>query len=71
MTKTQFKTKAEALFHKANPGATITGWVYQPRMVKYPTGLKGMYGTFHATAEGYRAKIMIAEWDAKTGWGVR
>jgi hypothetical protein len=71
MTKREFKANAERIFLKGNPTAIITGWVKNPEWVKYPTGLRGLYGTFHATAPGYRAKVMIADWDAKTGFGVR
>lgn len=63
MTKHQFKRKAEAAFLRRNPTAKITGWVGEPNFLKYPTGVKGWSGKFHAVAEGYKPKIMFADGD--------
>jgi hypothetical protein len=62
MTMKQFQSKVEAAFLKANPTATITGWL-DARLVKYPTGVRGWAGKFHAIADGYKPRVMIAQGD--------
>jgi hypothetical protein len=63
MTPKAFKKKAEALFFKKNPTATVE-WVKTPKLVTFPTGVKEFYGTFAATAPGFKPKLMIATGDA-------
>ena len=71
MTLQEFASKAEALFVRENPGAVLTGWVKRPKHINYRTGLRGVYGTFHAVAEGYKPRVMIADWDPISGMMVR
>lgn len=61
MTRNQFKRKAERLFLKQNPTATVE-WIYA-KFVTYPTGVKGWSGRFTATAPGYRPSVMLAHGD--------
>jgi hypothetical protein len=71
MTEKQFRIRAEHMFLRRHPSAVITGWITTPRRVVYPTGLRGLYGRFHAVADGYQPKVMIAEYDKETGFLVR
>ncbi len=64
MTPRKFQSNAERIFLKGNPTAVITSWVRKPQWVTYPTGLKGIWGTFHAVADGYKPRVLIADWDA-------
>lgn len=68
MNTNQFKSKAQALFLKANPTATISGWTYGPKRVTWPTGRKGIAGRFFATAPGFRPKQIMADWDGDGIW---
>lgn len=61
LTVTQFKRKAEAAFLKRNPGAKIE-WV-SARKAKCPTGVMACFGTFAASGNGYRPRIMSASGD--------
>lgn len=62
MTPAKLKRKAEILFRKENPAATIA-WTMTPRLVTYPTGLRQLTGQFHATAPGYRSRNMTVAGD--------
>ena len=70
MTLRTFQKHAEAMFRRSNPGAAIVAWVYGPRRVRYPTGLRGLYGRMRVT-DGEAIGEMVADWDDKTGWSVR
>ena len=63
MTKQEFRRKAEAAFLRVNPTAAITGWTDGPRFAKYPTGVRGFIGKFHAIADGYRPREVLADGD--------
>lgn len=63
MTRKQFIAKAEAAFKRANPTVDFVSWHHVPKLVTYPTGVKGWHGKFYATAEGHKPRIMIAEGD--------
>jgi hypothetical protein len=67
----EFKRRAESAFLRANPTATIIGWIRKPADITYPTGLKGLSGSFGAIADGHRTSVMTAQWDAETGLAVR
>ncbi len=66
-----FKTRAVALFLRANPTATVGAWTVAPRRVTYPTGLVGIAGRFTASAPGHRSRDVIADWDARSGLSTR
>ena len=70
MTLRAFQKHAEEMFRRSNPGASILAWVYSPRRVKYPTGLRGLYGRMQVTDGGVIGE-MVADYDEKTGWSVR
>ena len=53
MTPKAFKKNAERIFLKRNPTAAIE-WVKAPKLVTFPTGIKEFYGTFAATAPGFK-----------------
>lgn len=61
MNATQFKRKAEAIFLKRNPEASIE-WI-SAKKVTYPTGVKGYLGWFYAQAPGYKPSKMLAQGD--------
>lgn len=69
-TVKEFKKHTECMFLEANPTAVITGWTKKPRWIK---GFGGYYlsGEFHAVAEGYQPKTVIADYDSDYGWSVR
>jgi hypothetical protein len=71
ITVKEFKKRSEKLFLKANPTATITGWTMRPKLVKFPTGVKGLLGEFHAVAVGHRPSIIQADYDEVYGLSVR
>lgn len=71
-TLTEFRRQAVAGFRKANPeakGAKVE-WL-ESRRVKWPTGFRGFYGEFTASAEGYRSKTMRASYVEGGGLMVR
>lgn len=70
MTKAQFKKKAEALFLKVNPTATVGAWAFGPNAVTWADGSKGMAGGFNASAPGHRARVVVAN-ETPNGFGVR
>lgn len=57
MTKRAFKKRAEALFMKANPAATITGWI-RCELCTFPTGVVEWVGKFYAVADGFKPSVM-------------
>ena len=71
LTTRQFKRKSERLFLEANPSAVITGWLDKPRRFRGRNGGKHIVGHFHAVAEGYRPRVLLADWDDKFGLMVR
>lgn len=71
MTIAEFVKASEAAFIKNNPTALVVGWVKRPKHITYPTGLRGIYGTFQAVADGYKPSIMLAAWDQTGGLMVR
>jgi hypothetical protein len=71
MTPKQFKAKAERMFLRVNPGATIVKWTHGPvRTTNKGNGDKCMCGMFLATQEGYRSRNVQAHMDSQ-GFGVR
>ena len=63
MTKLQFMKKAEAAFKRANPTADYISWNVSPKLITYPTGVKGWSGKFYATAFGYSPRYVLAQGD--------
>jgi hypothetical protein len=71
MTTKQFKVRAEQMFQRANPGATIVKWTHGPvRTINKGNGDRCMCGVFYATQEGYRSRHVTAHMDSQ-GFGVR
>jgi hypothetical protein len=61
MNTTTFRRKAETMFRKANPDATIAiEWTHGPVTVTWADGTKGISGTFQAQAPGFRTRPMCA-----------
>ena len=61
-TVSNIMIKAANMFLSTNPTARLK-WNKKPALVTYPTGYRGWYGTFTATAPGYRVSVMSVECD--------
>ena len=73
-SEAQFKRKGEALFLKANPGATIGEWTFFSTGFTWANGTKGVSGRFTASQPGYRTKSVLVTWmggGPVGGWSVR
>jgi hypothetical protein len=60
MNRKQFTAKAEQMFRRANPSATIGRWTFGPNRVTWADGSKGYSGAFLATAPGYLTSQILA-----------
>lgn len=57
--------RVRSLLGRTLPGATISAtWTEPPRLVTYPTGLRGYRAKVAVTAPGFRPTVMTVTSDA-------
>jgi hypothetical protein len=63
-TPRQFRSGAERVFKRANPGleGLVIEWIETVRVDRWHDGSAGFRGSFVASADGYTRRIMRATW---------